>query len=119
MLAFDIETTGLDPKTDEVTVVCMYGEVGGAHIERVFNFARDGPAQHAKACKEMLNSAEVLCAMNGFRFDVPFLATYLGVADEDAAGWMLKLHDPCEVSGCLFVCFFFVAYWCELGDTEY
>lgn len=97
MLAFDIETTGLNKHTDEVTVVCMYGTVGGQHIEQVFNFARDGPGQHASQCKAMLTRAELLCAMNGFRFDVPFLATFLGVSDEDSLEWLAKLHDPCEV----------------------
>jgi len=97
MLAFDIETTGLRVGLDVVTVVCACGTVGGRFVERVFNFARDGKEAHADECKALLNAADVLCAVNGLRFDIPFLATYLGLADAETLSWMLKLYDPCEV----------------------
>jgi uncharacterized protein YprB with RNaseH-like and TPR domain len=97
MLAFDIETTGLCKEKDEVTVVCMYGEVGGEHVEAVFNFKRDGFDAHAGPCRDLLRRADLLCAVNGLRFDVPFLAHFLMVDEDEAFSWLLKLRDPCEV----------------------
>lgn len=100
MLAFDIETTGLDKDIHDVTVVCFYGELHGKHFEQTFNFKRDGFAAHAEACKEVMRNAEVLVAINGFRFDVPFLGHFLHVSQSEMMSWLVKLHDPCEV------CFF-------------
>jgi uncharacterized protein YprB with RNaseH-like and TPR domain len=97
MLAFDIETTGLDKDCHDVTVVCMCGDVGGVRVEKVFNFARDGRDACGPGCRAMLSNAEVLCAMNGLRFDIPFLAKYLNSPDEESLCWMAKLYDPCEV----------------------
>lgn len=97
MLAFDIETTGLDRYKDSVTVLCAYGSVGSRQVEAVFNFARDGKEANAAACKALLDEAGLLCAFNGTRFDVPFLAEYIGAQPGCVTEWMAKLHDPCEV----------------------
>jgi len=102
MLAFDIETTGLDKHVHCVTVVCFYGELRGKHFEKSFNFKRDGFDAHAEACIEVMRGADVLVAINGFRFDVPFLGHFLKVSDAEMLSWLVKLHDPCEV------CFFFL-----------
>ena len=42
MLAFDIETTGLDASKHAITVVALYGTVGNEKVDLVLNFARDG-----------------------------------------------------------------------------
>lgn len=101
MLGFDIETTGLDKETHCVTVVCFYGELHGAHFEKCFNFKRDGFAAHASACAQVMRDADVLVAINGFRFDVPFLGKFLNVSEAEMLSWFTKLHDPCEV--CFFI----------------
>lgn len=97
MLAFDIETTGLNKQKNEVTVVCMYGQIKGENVQLIFNFARDGVIEHSTKCREALANADILCAMNGLRFDIPFLAHFLQVPEAESLEWMCKLRDPCEV----------------------
>lgn len=67
MLAFDLETTGLDPKKHVVTCACVYSRIHS--IDACFFFNRDDPEVFFK----MLDDAPVLCAFNGARFDLPFL----------------------------------------------
>jgi uncharacterized protein YprB with RNaseH-like and TPR domain len=76
MLAFDIETEGLDSRFDEITVACIYdGERG---IKRTFNFAaaiksRQKHDELKEAFLQALDEAETLCCFNGIRFDIPFI----------------------------------------------
>ena len=49
MLAFDIETTGLDSRKHAITTVALYGEVGTEHVDVVLNFARDGLEVNTKS----------------------------------------------------------------------
>ena len=89
VLAFDIETTGLDPEVCEVTCACAYD---GRGVERGFVFPRDDP----EGFLALLDEAPRLCAFNGVRFDLPFLAKRWGVPDERVGGWVRKLFDPFE-----------------------
>ena len=91
MLAFDIETTGLDAETCEVTCACAYDPCLG--VERSFLFALgDSPDEFMG----LLDEAPLLCAFNGVRFDIPFMCRRWGVSDERAGRWVAKLLDPFE-----------------------
>jgi len=109
MLAFDIETTGLDPATCEVTCACAYD---GCGVERVFVFEPAGPRRtdtpmdygfgpgggwgRREEFMSLLDEAPRLCAFNGVRFDLPFLARRWKVPDARVGAWVRKLFDPFE-----------------------
>jgi len=94
MLAFDIETTGLNPIRHEVTCACVFdGESG---LERSFLFMRDTDPALREEFMALLDEAETLCAFNGARFDIPFLMRSWGIPGERVAGWMVKLIDVFE-----------------------
>lgn len=104
MLAFDLETTGLDPCLDVVTCASAYDpEVG---IERVFFFNARGDPEQADDTPEsffsLLDAADRLCAFNGARFDIPFLQVRYGIPDARVGRWMLKLYDLYEASRLAF-----------------
>jgi hypothetical protein len=93
MLAFDLETTGLNPLTDRITCAAVYDPEAG--IERVFFFARadgDDPEEFMA----LLDAADRLCAFNGARFDIPFVQHQLGAGPARVRAWRLKLHDVFE-----------------------
>ena len=103
MLAFDLETSGLDPRSDLIT--CAAACDPESDIQRVFFFARldesgelvpmlDG----AETFMAMLDAADRLCAFNGARFDLPFLQHQLGASPARVGAWRRKLHDVFE--GC-------------------
>ena len=94
MLAFDLETTGLDPSTATVTCACAYDPSAG--IDRVFYFSRPEGADSPEAFFALLDAAARLCAFNGARFDLPFLQARYGLSDARVGGWMLKLYDLYE-----------------------
>lgn len=94
MLAFDLETTGLDPRTCNVTCACAYDPDAG--IDRLFFFARPEHCDPFEEFFALLDSAERLCAFNGARFDIPFLQARYGLSDARVGGWMLKLYDLYE-----------------------
>ena len=101
LLAFDIETTGLRAGVDAVTCACAYDPCNG--IEATFLFKPEAEAgAEALANREgfmgLLDAAPRLCAFNGVRFDVAFLAKCWGVADGRVGGWVRKLVDPFEAS---------------------
>lgn len=102
MLAFDIETTGLDAEKHSITVVALYGDVPGPggprRVDTVLNFARDGAEPNRATLLALMNEATVLCAFNGLRFDIPFIVKRLDVPPEEASEWVRKLYDPFEES---------------------
>lgn len=100
MLAFDIETTGLNMKKDTVTVVALYGTVAADDdpVDMVLNFARDGKEAHRVVLLDLMGRAHSLCAFNGVRFDIPFLMSALDIPSEVCSAWVAKLCDPFEVS---------------------
>lgn len=95
MLAVDIETTGLDPRVDDVTCACAFDPDGG--VARAFVFGRDGAAAREEFLA-LLDGAPRLCAFNGARFDLPFLARRWGLGAARVGAWVRKLVDPFEAS---------------------
>jgi hypothetical protein len=88
MLAFDLETTGLDPRVAEITCAAVYDPQAG--IEAVFLFPLgDDP----EAFMALLDGAERLCSFNGAGFDLQFIASRFSPHEDRVAAWRLKLHD--------------------------
>ena len=100
MLCFDIKTTGLDRYKDRVTCVCVYDPSRG--ISQSFIF--DHPPKSQDSLRKqgevtlLLDEADQLCAFNGARFDLPFLAKQWGIVKEHLAEWVVKLVDIFEAS---------------------
>lgn len=91
MLAFDIETTGLDPLSCEITCACAWGDA----VRATFIFPTgDDPEEFMR----LLDEADRLCCFNGVQFDIPFMRARWGVPEERVAAWRLKVHDVFE--GC-------------------
>jgi hypothetical protein len=95
MLAFDIETEGLEPATCAITVAAVYdGDTGG--LQHVHNLKRDGSAA-AEALMQDLDRADRICAFNGVKFDIAFIVARLKPAPARYEAWILKLTDLFEV----------------------
>ena len=62
MLAFDLETTGLDPEVDDVTCACAYDPDAGVDLTFFF---RGGVGDTPEAFFALLDGAARLCAANG------------------------------------------------------
>lgn len=88
MLAFDLETTGLDPSRDAITCAAVYDPEAG--VERVFFFGRGDSPEEFMA---LLDGAGSLCAFNGAAFDIPFIAAQFSPPVRRVAAWRLKLLD--------------------------
>ena len=124
MLAFDIETMGLDARRHAVTVVCTedfhsgkkksyeFARLRWEH-ERAIQFAKttmqDEDAADADKVKaeydalvlelvQDFEEAESLCAFNGVRFDIPFLMTAFGIDIATITRWVMKTSDILECS---------------------
>ena len=109
MLAFDLETPGLDMEQNRITCACAYDACG---VERAFVFKPEGSRRtdhprdygfgggwgNPEEFMMLLDAAPRLCAFNGVRFDVPFIAKQWRAPDERVGGWMRKLFDPFEAS---------------------
>lgn len=98
MLAFDIETEGLEPLQHRIIVVSVYDP--DRCFERTFHFMRGDPDIHE--CERLdlikcLDDADSLCSFNGVRFDLPFICKRLGVPDEQQGRWVLKTFDFFEI----------------------
>jgi len=102
MLAFDIETTGLDPASSVVTVVCTQDFHTGERRAYEFGRVRAHEPQNVGLLKTELvdafDAAESLCAFNGVRFDIPFLHSALKLSQETTAAWLLKTTDILEAA---------------------
>lgn len=96
VLAFDIETTGVDAARHIVTCVCVVGMLQAKPYKRTFLFGRDGVAD-SKELFSLFDAADVLYAYNGVRFDIPFLAQRFNVNTERVSSWICKLFDVFEV----------------------
>ena len=90
VLAFDIETTGLR-EADAVTCVCAYDPDRGVHY-------RESTPTGARSERflALLDEAPLLCAFNGVRFDLPFLAKRWRIEPQRVGAWVEKLVDPYE-----------------------
>lgn len=100
MLAFDIETTGLDGKKHDVTVVCTEDYHTGERIAYEFDRVRKCEPQNLGKLREDLvkafTAATSLCAFNGIRFDIPFLRHSLGLSHDVTNEWIWKTTDILE-----------------------
>jgi hypothetical protein len=100
MLAFDLETTGLDPRKGLITCAAVSDPEAG--VERVFFFVRlennllVPMLDEAEEFMALLDGAARLCAFNGARFDLPFIEHYLRPGAARVLAWRLKLHDVFE-----------------------
>lgn len=115
MVAFDIETMGLDPAQHRITAACLYGAmdgprpgqrvtragaVPGPHVVKTFVFRHDEPDDKDLAQREEfmahLDSARGLCAFNGIRFDFPFLQKAWDIPAARVESWIVKTFDVYE-----------------------
>jgi predicted PolB exonuclease-like 3'-5' exonuclease len=91
MLAFDLETTGLDPAKHTITCACVCDPE--RHFERAFLFhLGDDPEEFMR----LLDDADRLCAFNGAQFDIPFIERAFRVEPKRGVAWRMKLHDVYE-----------------------
>jgi uncharacterized protein YprB with RNaseH-like and TPR domain len=70
MLAFDIETTGLKPERDQITVAAVCNRETG--FRQVYNFITGGVKAQNDFLSE-LDNADSLCTFNGAKFDIMFV----------------------------------------------
>lgn len=116
MLCFDIETTGLDPDRCKVTVVCTEDFVSG--VTRAYEFAQY-PEKFDCLREDLIAALEEspsLCAFNGIRFDIPFLAKYLKISNYQQMKWMTKTSDILEQSRLRFKKTFSLNLLCETNN---
>jgi len=85
----DIETTGLEKRRDQVTVV-------GLHRNGETRTLVRGQDLSAAALEDELRTAKLLVTFNGKRFDVPFLEESLGI---DMEVPHVDLMYPCRTLG--------------------
>ena len=120
MLAFDIETTGLDPKTNKVTVVCTEDYASGHRT--AYEFARcASDEERSKMIEDMaaaFDSASSLCAFNGVRFDIPFLATAFSFDNARVSEWVFKTSDILEFSRLVLSSTFSLDLLCKHNNIQ-
>ena len=122
MLAFDIETTGLQPDKCLVTVVCTQDYFTGER--RVYEFARvrdespEDTDELLQTLVQQFDAATSLCAFNGVRFDIPFLQTAYNIGNERVLAWMLKTSDILEQCRLLHNCTFSLNMLCSANGVQ-
>jgi hypothetical protein len=106
MLAWDIETMGLDSAVDLITVAAVYDADTG--INRVFRFvhnpdASPGGVRYHDDARDtieeflcMLDTADSLTTFNGVQFDIPFVQVQFNVPEPRVRAWLLKTYDIFE-----------------------
>jgi hypothetical protein len=103
MLAFDIETMGLDRKKDPITVISLYDP--DVEISEVLRFVelRDGKVVYKENYIDIVNNliqklddAEYLCAFNGTNFDLPYIQAQFEIPIDKVQKWVMKTHDILE-----------------------
>ena len=96
MVAFDIETGGIDPALWPITAVAVYN---GDGLSKAFVFKGEDEEEDAKYREEflaILDAAPRLCAFNGIRFDIPYIIKDWGLDPARARAWVLKTVDVFE-----------------------
>lgn len=100
MLAFDIETEGLDGNKHDVTVVCTQNFHTNERKSYEFKKVKTNNPHDLYDLREELikdfDNAESLCAFNGVRFDIPFLHKALKLPDATVVSWLIKTTDILE-----------------------
>ena len=125
MLAFDIETTGLCPHRDKITLVCTEDFKTGKRT--AYEFARvaaEKPGdtnaidQLFKTLQQQFDAATTLCAFNGIRFDIPFLANKLKLTEVQKRTWVDKTSDLLEISRLVWKQTFSLDSLCKTNDIQ-
>ena len=96
MVAFDIETMGLNPLKERITAAAVYD---GNGLCKVFVFKGEDADEDALLRDEfitILDKAPRLCAFNGVRFDIPYIIKHWGLEPAKAHAWVLKTVDVFE-----------------------
>ncbi len=96
MVAFDIETEGLNPLKQRITAAAVYN---GSGLCKVFVFKNEDAEEDAALRDEfigILESAPRLCAFNGVRFDIPYIVKHWQLDPGVAEGWVRKTVDIFE-----------------------
>jgi hypothetical protein len=106
MLAFDIETLGVNKRKDLITVISLYDPSTSPPIARVLRFVDLNEACDVVYCDDYLetvadlvkylNDAEHLCAFNGVSFDIPFIQLQFNIPNATVQKWVLKTYDILE-----------------------
>lgn len=94
MLAFDIETTGLDMYKSSITCICIYDPE--IQKEKSYHFTIGTPQEiqdKAEDFMKELDQAESLCTFNGIQFDIPFIQVQFKANPDRVAMWLLKTVD--------------------------
>ena len=97
MVAFDLETMGLDPRVHMVTAACLYNGLG---FSKSYIFKNEDEEEDKKLAEEFmvyLDNAPTLCAFNGVKFDIPFMAKSWNVPLERVTNWLLKTIDIFQI----------------------
>lgn len=101
-LAFDIETEGLNPVLDKITVASIYDPE--KNKEKTFFFTRS-EEEYQSSVEEFLSeldNAEQLYGFNSVKFDLPFVIARFDVPETRYRAWFLKVFDFFEVCRCVF-----------------
>ena len=96
MVAFDIETMGLNPLRDRITAAAVFS---GDGLCKVFVFKDEDREADARLKEEfiaILDGAPRLCAFNGVRFDIPYIIKNWQLDPERAHHWVRKTVDIFE-----------------------
>ncbi|KAJ1466311.1 hypothetical protein T484DRAFT_1756751 [Baffinella frigidus] len=104
-LSWDLETLGLDPKKEKVTVCSLYDPV--AKISRVLRFVDlsyecevvyvDNVKEIIDELVQYLDAADYLISFNGVNFDSKFLQVQFKIPPETVQRWILKTFDILEI----------------------
>jgi hypothetical protein len=122
MLAFDIETLGLNPQIHDVTCVCAEDFHTGRKY--VFEYARvkkESPGDReglTAALVKLFDDASSLCAFNGIRFDLPFMEKALGIPADTVTKWKKKTSDILEKCREVYKHTFKLDLLCECNDIQ-
>lgn len=96
MVAFDIETRGLNPIVKPITAAAVYD---GCGLSKVFLFKGEDRATDLALREEflsILDAAPRLCSFNGIRFDIPYIIKDWGLDPARAHDWVWKTVDVFE-----------------------
>ena len=120
MLSFDIETEGLHARQGhKITVICT--ECFHTREKRAYEFAKhahdaDKLAQLREDVITAFDAAPSLCAFNGIKFDLPFMAIALKLPYDTVKRWKSKTSDILESCREVYMHTFSLNLLCEKNE---